>query len=200
MSVIVAVRKGSQAVLAADTAQSDETLIMTSDYLVNHNKLVHAGDSWIGLAGWSASQDIFESLVRNHGELLELGSRQQIFDSFIRIHKVMKDEYFIDTQEDKEQPVESSQMSAMIVNARGLFEIESYRSVSEYTRFWALGSGRKLALGALHAMYEQTDDVVAIAKAAVQAACAFDDGCALPLTWQEISLTPAAVAHPDSLM
>ncbi|NNF17206.1 MAG: MFS transporter [Gammaproteobacteria bacterium] len=192
MSIIVAVRKGDQAVLAADTAQSDDTLIMKSKYLLNHNKLVQAGDSWIGLAGWSASQDIFESLVRNHEELMKFGTRQEIFDSFIKIHKLMKDEYFIDTQEDKEQPVESSQMSAIIVNPNGLFEIESYRSVSEYSQFWALGSGKRLALGALHALYDQSDDVVAIAKAAVTAACEFDDGCALPLTWQAITLTPPA--------
>lgn len=191
MSIIVAVRKGNQAVIAADTAQSDDELVMRGDYLVNHNKLVQAGTSWIGLAGWSASQDIFESLARHHADIMQFDSREQIFDSFIKIHELMKSKYFIDTQEDKDQPVESSQVGAMIVNANGIFEIESYRSVSEYTRFWALGSGKKLALGALHALYERDMDLVALATAAVHAACEFDDGCALPLTYKCIELVAA---------
>ena len=188
MSIIVAVRKGAHAVIAADTAQSDESLIMRGEYLVNHNKLVRAGHSWIGLAGWSATQDIFEGLVRHHEEAMNFDSREKIFESFIKLHELMKQKYFIDTQEDKEQPVESSQIGALIVNPKGIFEIESYRSVSEYTKFWALGSGKKLALGALHALYEREDDVVKIACAAVNAACDFDDGCELPLTYQSIEL------------
>lgn len=189
MSIIVALRKGSQAVIAADTAQSDESMIMTAKYLVNHEKILRAGESFVGLAGWSASQDIFESLVREKPELLQFETRAAIFDSFRALHEVMKEKYFIDTQEDKEQPVESSQMGALIVNPHGVFEIESYRSVSEYSRFWALGSGKRLAMGAMHALYDTTDDVVAIARAAVEAACEFDDGCSLPITHHVVTLT-----------
>lgn len=188
MSIIVALRKGREAVIAADTAQSDESMVMTAKYLVNHEKILRAGDSYVGLAGWSASQDIFESLIRERPELLKLESRAAIFDTFRALHEVMKEKYFIDTQEDKEQPVESSQLGALIVNPNGIFEIESYRSVSEYSRFWALGSGKRLAMGAMHALYETTDDVVAIAKAGIEAACEFDDGCVLPMTHHVVTL------------
>lgn len=188
MSIIVALRKGNQAVIAADTAQSDETMVMRAKYLVNHEKILRTGDSFVGLAGWSASQDIFESLIREQPELLNFESRAAIFDSFRAMHEVMKEKYFIDTQEDKEQPVESSQVGAIIVNPHGVFEIESYRSVSEYKRFWALGSGKRLAMGAMHALYDTTDDVEAIARAGVEAACEFDDGCSLPLTCHVVTL------------
>jgi len=105
VSIIVALRKGNQAIIAADTAQSDESMVMTADYLVNHKKLLNVGTSWLGLAGWSASQDIFESIIRDHAEHLKFDSRGQIFDSFRKLHEIMKESYFIDTQEDKEQPV-----------------------------------------------------------------------------------------------
>ncbi len=188
MSIIVALRKGRQAVIAADTAQSDESMVMTASYLVNHEKILGVGDSFVGLAGWSASQDIFESLIREKPDLIRLESRAAIFETFRALHEVMKEKYFIDTQEDKEQPVESSQLGALIVNPQGVFEIESYRSVSEYTRFWALGSGKRLAMGAMHALYDTTDDVVAIARAGVEAACEFDDGCSLPMTHRVVEL------------
>lgn len=188
MSIIVALRKGNQAIIAADTAQSDDSMIMKARYLVNNEKIIQAANSYLGLAGWSASQDIFESLVREHSESMDFSSRATIFESFRKIHEIMKESYFIDTQEDKEQPVESSQVGALIVNSHGIFEIESYRSVSEYTRFWALGSGKRLAMGAMYALYERSDDLVEIAQAAVQAACEFDDGCELPITHHVVSL------------
>lgn len=191
MSIIVAIRKGTQAIIAADTAQSDDSLIMKAAYLVNHNKIMRAGDSWVGLAGWSASQDIFESMSKNHSDLMDFSSREKIFESFRAIHETMKEKYFIDTQEDKEQPVESSQLGAMIVNSNGIFEIESYRSVSEYTRYWALGSGQKLAMGALHALYESETSLETIARAAISAACEFDDGCELPMVHRLIDLKTA---------
>jgi len=76
----------------------------------------------------------------------------------------------------------------MIVNPTGIYEIESYRSVSEYTRYWALGSGKRLAMGALHALYDKSDDIVEIACAAIAAACEFDDGCALPVNYEVVTL------------
>lgn len=188
MSIIVTVRKGNQAVIAADTAQTAGSVVISAKYLTNNEKIVRAGNTFVGLAGWSASQEIFESLVRQKPDMLNFDTREEIFESFRALHKVMKRKYFIDTQEDKEQPVESSQLDALLVNASGIFEVESYRSVAEFTRYWALGSGKRLAMGAMHAVYDTTDDVVAIAKAGVEAACEFDDGCALPMTHHVVTL------------
>ncbi len=81
---------------------------------------------------------------------------------------------------------------ALIVNANGIFEIESYRSVAEYTRYWVLGSGNKLALGALHALYDKEDNLLTLAEAAIKAACEFDDGCALPMTHELVELSEAS--------
>ena len=74
----------------------------------------------------------------------------------------------METQEDKEQPVESSQLDALIVGPAGIFEFESYRSVSEYARYWAIGSGKTLALGAMHAVYDLLGDPLDIARAGVE--------------------------------
>ena len=188
MSIIVVVRKAGQVVIGADTAESDDDLVIGADYVVNPSKLLQAGETWIGLAGWSASQTILESILRRGDVELSFRDRAAIFESARKLHEVMKSDYFIDTQEDKEQPVESSQISALIANRYGIFELESYRSVAEYRRYWAIGSGKKLAIGAMHAMYERSDDPVAIAEAGLHAACAFDDGCALPFETRSVGL------------
>lgn len=188
MSIIVAVRKGGHAAIAADTLQSDDTLQLTSEYIANNEKIIAFGENYLGLAGWAAGQDIMESLIRNHAEQLDFSTRGAIFETMRRLHPVIKSDYHIDTSEEKDQPVESSQLSILIANPNGIFEVDSYRTVSEYARFWALGSGRTLALGAMHAVYEHLETAEAIARAGVEAACEFDDGCALPASLHTLSL------------
>lgn len=193
MSIIVAVKKAGRVVLGADTAECEDDLIISSDYIVNSSKIVRAGDSWLGLAGWSATQHIIESVLRNEDHDLDFSDREAIFETSRKLHEIMKSDYFMDTQEDKDQPVESSQISALIANANGIFELESYRSVAEYHRFWAIGSGKRLAIGAMHAMYHITDDAKIIAEAGLKAACDFDDGCALPFDTCSVELSTATV-------
>jgi len=181
MSIIVAVRKNDVLVIASDSAQTEDGMIVRAEYYANNNKILACGDSYIGLVGWSCTQDIMESIVRTQADKMKLSNRADIFDSFRQIHAQLKEDYFIETDEDKDQPVESSQLGALIVGPGGIFEIESYRTVTEYSKFWALGSGKKLALGALQAVYDEKNDAEEIAQIAVQAACALDDACAAPI-------------------
>jgi len=187
MSIIVGVRKGDTLAIASDSAQTEDNMIVRADYYANNNKIVECGGSYIGLVGWSCTQDVVESIVRNYADDMKLANRAEIFETFRFLHAKLKEGYFIETDEDKEQPVESSQIGALIVGPTGIFEIESYRTVTEYTKFWALGSGKKLALGALQALYERMGDVSEIATAAVNATCAFDDSCAPPVHLHTVS-------------
>lgn len=146
------------------------------------------GDNYLGLAGWAASQDIMESVIRHHPDKLDFSDRSKIFETMRELHSIIKSDYHIDTSEEKDQPVESSQLSMLIANPQGIFEVDSYRTVSEYERFWALGSGRTLALGAMQAVYERLDSAAEIAQAGIEAACEFDDGCGLPATTYTVGL------------
>ena len=99
MSVIVAVKKAGRVVLGADTAESEDDLVITSDYIVNSSKIVKAGDSWLGLAGWSATQHIIESVLRNRDHQLDFSNRSAIFETSRKLHEIMKSDYFMDTNE-----------------------------------------------------------------------------------------------------
>lgn len=191
MTVIAVVRKRGRAVIAADTAASDDSVIIRARYVRNHQKIFRCGDAWLGMAGWSAANDIVESLVRNHGEQLDFSDRVSIFETARRMHPLLKSEYHLETHEEKEQPVESSQLAMLIASPHGIYELDSYRTVTEYERFWALGSGRLLALGAMAAVYDRLDDAEEIARIGVSVACEFDDGCAEPVTLHTLDL----VAH-----
>ena len=74
------------------------------------------------------------------------------------------------------------------------------RTVNEYERFWAAGSGMEYALGAMHALYDARDDALAIAEAGVRAGIDFDAGSAAPIESHVICLAPAPVGEFDLLL
>ena len=87
----------------------------------------------------------------------------------------------METEEDDDQPVESNQMDGLVINNNGMFGFSSYRGVNEYKRFWAIGSGREYALGAMFACYDQDMTSREIAEQGVFAGCEFDECCRVPI-------------------
>ena len=65
------------------------------------------------------------------------------------------------------------------------------REVFEYTQFWAVGSGREFALGAMHALYPRLQTAEAVATAGVEAGALFDKNSALPMTLYTVKLKAA---------
>jgi ATP-dependent protease HslVU (ClpYQ) peptidase subunit len=62
------------------------------------------------------------------------------------------------------------------------------REVFEYTQFWAAGSGREFALGAMQASYARLRTPEAVAKVGVEAGAVFDKNSALPMTLYTLPL------------
>ena len=182
MSVIVVVSKNGKNVIASDTLTTQGSIKASAKYVKNSNKILEVNGSFIGLTGSAAHMLVFENLRTRHPDLLVFGDTGQNFEALRNLHEVLKAEYFTITKEDDDnQPYESNQFTALIANRSGIFEIDSYREVLELDRFWAIGSGSSLALGAMYAVYENLDDPKAIAEAGVAAACEFDRGCDLPM-------------------
>lgn len=82
---------------------------------------------------------------------------------------------------DSDQPVESNQLDGLVINANGIFSFGSYREVHQWDKFWALGSGKRIALGAMHSLFDTNASAQEISEAGVKAAAEFDDSCNLPL-------------------
>ena len=97
-----------------------------------------------------------------------------MFDTFLKLHPVLKDTYFLQTKEEDNDPYESSQFSVVIANQTGIYGLYSYREVFEFKEFWGIGSGRGFALGAMHATYHKAKTAREIAQAGIQAGCEFD--------------------------
>ena len=76
----------------------------------------------------------------------------------------------------------------LIANASGIYGVYSYREVFEFDRFWAIGSGRTYALGAMFAAWDGTRSARAIAELGVRAGCEFDKNSDGPVKAHTIKL------------
>jgi ATP-dependent protease HslVU (ClpYQ) peptidase subunit len=179
MTTIVVVKKDNQIAIAADTLVTFGETRLSNAYEVN-DKLVRVGDSWVGLCGSTAHFPVMRSLL-NSMENCHLDTREQVFDTFVRIHQTLKEKYFLNTKEDEEDPYESSQITALIANRNGIYGVYSYREVFNFERFWGIGSGKAFSLGAMHAVYNRRGITARqIAEIGVQAGAEFDKNSAGP--------------------
>jgi ATP-dependent HslUV protease subunit HslV len=112
---------------------------------------------------------------------LRFGSKDEIFDTFNKVHPVLKEAFFLQTKEDDNDPYESSQFSVLIANASGIYGLYSYREVFEFKEFWGIGSGRSFALGAMHASWDRAKTAREVALAGMAAGCEFDKNSAGPV-------------------
>ncbi len=182
MSIVVAVKKPTGSAIAADTLGTHHDLRISSQNRVNHHKICTYGESFVGLVGDSAIRCVFNNIYRLHPKRLKFGNSAEIFDTFLALHKVLKSRYYINTAEDDTSNFfEPSPICALILNTHGLFHVMCDRNVSEYSRYFAIGAGYELALGAMHALYERCDDPAVIARAGVEAACEYSAHCGLPI-------------------
>jgi ATP-dependent protease HslVU (ClpYQ) peptidase subunit len=119
---------------------------------------------------------------------LKLGSRDEVFETFLKLHPKLKSDFFLNAKEDDSDPYESSQFTAMIANAHGIFGVYSYREVFEFERFWAIGTGRAFALGAMFAASDSVKTARELADLGVRAGCEFDKNSAGPVRIQTIKM------------
>lgn len=187
MTTIVAVKKNGYAAIAADTLTTFGNTRLHATQDASHDKILRIGGSYIGVCGSAAHHLVLSSLLAKTPDV-QLGSKEAIFETFRKLHPILKEECFLNPKEDDEDPYESSQITALIVNVHGIFAIYSMREVFEYTQYWAIGSGHEFALGAMHQAYVSSDIAADIARAGVETGIAFDKNSASPITLYNVKL------------
>jgi ATP-dependent HslUV protease subunit HslV len=193
MTTIVVVRKGDEIAIAADslTTFGDTRLAAVHDR--TYDKIVQYRGSYVGLCGSAAHQLVFDNLLKKHDDL-DLTTKSAVFETFRKLHPILKEQHFLNPKEEDDDPYESTQVTALIANEQGIFGVYSMREVFEYTQFWAAGSGREFALGAMHAQYSRLRTAAAIARAGVEAGALFDKNSALPMTLYTVKALAATAA------
>lgn len=201
MSTVTVVKKHGYVAIAADTLMSQGTMKVSAIYNRSCSKIVRWGHSLFGMAGWLASQQAVDHAFRTAQGQPQLSNGVEIFEVFRVIHARLKAEYSMNPYTTPGEPFESSQTNVLIANPYGIFGVAPMRSVMDYERFWAIGSGAEFALGAMHAIYDAATDAAAVAKAGVHAAIAFDSASGAPVESHVIPMKRACeIAELESMM
>ena len=192
MSTVVVAKKAGKICIAADSLTSFGDLKLDSSYDAAHDKILRYDENYLGIVGSAAHQLVLESvfsskkIIENKIEI-DFSSRLSIFESFRVLHPVLKEKYFLNSKDEDDDPYESTQIDALIANPFGIFGIHSLREVTEYKKFWAIGSGAEYALGAMFALYDTDASAEEIAHIGV-AGAEFNNASAMPLSSYSVDL------------
>ena len=185
MTTLVVVKKAGQVAIAADTLVTFGDTSLTHRFEAN-SKIFKIdtpdGVSYIGMAGTVAHFPVLrKAMATLPREDIKLGSRDEVFETFLKLHPLLKETFFLQSKEDDNDPYESSQFTVVIANANGIFGLYSYREVFEFKEFWGIGSGRSFALGAMHACWDKAKTAREVAMAGLNAGCEFDKNSGGPI-------------------
>ncbi len=188
MTTVVVTRHGNSVSIAADSLVTFGDTRLPHGYESN-DKLFSVGDSRIGRAGTVAHFPVLRrALNALPADELKLHSRDEVFDTFLKLHPKLKENFFMNAKEDDDDPYESMQFTALIANPAGIFGVYSYREVFEFDRFWGIGTGRAFALGAMHATADKVKSARELAEIGVRAGCEFDKNSGGPIRVHTIKL------------
>ena len=178
MSIIVAIRKNNQVVMAADTLTS----FGDSEHMPQENartsKVGRIGDSLIGGAGWAVYDDILNDFLSTR-PTPDLSSSRKIFSFFLDFWRALHDHYtFVNDQAaSANTPFGDLDSTFLIANAGGIFTVASDLGVTPLNQYYAIGSGGEYAIGVIYTLYDRVDDIAEIASDAVNAAITMNLQC-----------------------
>ena len=185
MTTLVVVKKAGQVAIAADTLVTFGDTSLSHRYEANSKIFkvdTPAGMSYVGMAGTVAHFPVLrKAMAALPKDQLKLGSREEVFDTFVKLHPILKETFFLQPKEDDNDPYESSQFTVIIANASGIYGLYSYREIFEFKEFWGIGSGRSFALGAMHACWDKAKTAREVAMAGMNAGCEFDKNSGGPI-------------------
>lgn len=182
MTTVTVVKKEGRIAIAADTLTKWGGGKESADYVANHEKIIQVGDSYVAITGSATFKLILADYFSSLETQPEFDSTLEIFRVWNQMHAALKEQYYLQTGEDKEEDLESSRMDVLIANPKGIFGVAAHRTVQEFSRFYAYGSGSPYALGAMYAAYRAPSlDAEAVARLGVMAAAEFHDETGLPI-------------------
>lgn len=182
MTTLAVVKKKGQIAIAADTLTKWGTTRESAAYVANHDKIIQVGNTYIAITGTTT----FKLILQDYFSAMEcppaFDGVQSIFRTWQELHAAMKERYFLNANEDKEDDLETSRIHVLIANPHGIFGVGAHRTVQEFSKFYSYGAGSEYATGALYAAYDNPKlDAEALARLAIECAIEFDDSTGGPV-------------------
>jgi ATP-dependent protease HslVU (ClpYQ) peptidase subunit len=192
MTTIAVVRKNGYVAIAADTMTKWGPGKETAEYIVNHQKTFKVGDTVLAITGNTTFKSMLQDYFARPRVEAKFDTVHHIFKTWQTLHAVLKEEYFLNAGASGDDPIESTRMDVLLANKHGIFGVAAHRTVQEFSKYYAFGSGADYAMGAMFATYDDKRyDAEDIARLAVEAAAEFNDGTGMPCTAFRVKLARA---------
>lgn len=189
MTTIAVVRKDGYAAIAADTMTKWGSGKESAEYVVNHGKIFSVGDTYLGVTGNATFQAILRDYFSRPRVYAHFDTPVGIFKTWQKLHPVLKQDYYLIAGHGEDDAIESSRMDVLIVNPSGIFGVAAHRTVQEFSKFYAFGSGGDIAIGVMYATYgERKRSAEDIARKAIEGAAEFDDSTGMPVISYAVKL------------
>jgi len=177
MTVAVAVMRNDRVALAADSLVNFGGQRYPASN-TRFNKIHRIGESWIAWAGWSLYAELLEAHLKVESPP-RLDTEAEIFAFFVQFWRALRVQYHYDHDVKRSPgfPIADFDSVFLLVNRAGIFRVAADMDVTQFQEYCAVGTGSKYALGAMRVLYENTEDVSAVARQAVQVGIDFDIYC-----------------------
>ena len=189
MTTIAVVRKNGYAAIAADTLTKWGSGKESAAYIANNSKIVRVGDGFLAASGTATFKLILRDYFAQRGVPARFDSAINLFKTWQAFHAALKERYYLVSVGDKDDTIESSKFDVLIANPHGIFGVGAHRTVQEYRKFYAVGTGTDLALGAMYGVFDNPRlSAEQVARLAIEAAAEFDDATGLPVISHSVKL------------
>ena len=192
MSVAVAVLRDDSLALATDSMIHFGGEKVPANNLAD-TKMRRVGPAWVAATGWSLYSNILDDWLGGRKRAPSLANEGAIFRFFNDFWSQLHDRYsFVkDQPDDHDSPFGDLDSTFLIASPGGLFHVASDLSVTRFQRYFAIGSGASLAIGAVHALWDSDHTAEEIATKAVASAVDHDLYCGGPLNLQTVRVRGA---------
>ena len=181
MTTLAVVRKNGQFAMRRTRSQMGNTKVV--DLRRQPRENFSSRVTYLAITGTTTFKLILTEYFAQLETPPKFDSVLNIFRTWQELHVAMKERYFLNAHEDKEDDLETSRMYVLIANAHSIFGVAPHRTVQEFSKFYAYGAGADYAMGALYAAYDQPKlNAEALARLAVEAAAEFDDCTGGPIS------------------
>jgi len=195
MTTIVISRKHGRVAIGGDSTSHLGGSNFSRLHLRNHSKLIVRGDHHFAITGDS----VWRLALAEHYDRLEttpsLENSAEIYRFLLGRHAELSETQWLSGGVDEAgDAFQSTRLTALFAGPGGIFGIFPDRTVVEFQRYFALGSGFEPALGALHATYDELDSPTELVRRGLDAAACFDPTTAGPFDICEIALEGSTMA------
>jgi hypothetical protein len=174
--------------VAADTQENfGDRKLAHVDHRIT--KVIKVGAAHLATTGWGLYDNILEDYLGRAGTP-RLGTRRDVFSFFLRFWKELRRRYsLVNEQAHQEDPSPFADLdsSFLVASPGGIFYVSGNLSVSEFERYYAVGSGSSYALGAMHVLYDTDLDAEDLARNGCAAAMTFDLYCGGEIEVHEVA-------------